>query len=228
MATIRSSSGMSAMSALSSVVLPLPAPPLTRMLRRVCNVFSAAARMCSGSAPCATSCAAEKDRLPKRRTVMATDGLAGGTQIATREPSPRRASRTGVVAGSRPNGRAIWIAARSSAAASSAGASIGRSRPWPSSQTLPGPLIMISLTSGSSSAASSQGKNGFSRSSPSPLIAGRSVSRASTGDPPADSGASGTPAGAAGTARRRTGDRSPDSCRGARSRAAGTPPRGGP
>ena len=48
---------------------------------------------------------------------MATCGLAGGTQIATREPSPRRASRTGVVAGSSPKGRAIWIAARSSAAA---------------------------------------------------------------------------------------------------------------
>ena len=47
-----------------------------------------------------------------------------------------------------------------------AGASIGRSRPWPSSHTLPGPLIMISLTSGSSSAASSPGRNGFRRSSP--------------------------------------------------------------
>ena len=227
MATIRSSSGMRAMSALSSVVLPLPVPPLTRIFRRVCNTRSASSRMCAGSAPCATSCAAEKDRLPKRRTVMATCGLAGGTQMATREPSSRRASRIGVVAGSRPKGRAIWIAARSSAAASSAGASIGRSRPWPSSHTLPGPLIMISLTSGSSSAASKPGRNGFSRSSPSPVIAGRSVSRASTGDPPADSGASGTRAGAAGTARRRTGDRSPDSCRGARSRAAETPPRGG-
>ena len=79
-----------------------------------------------GATPCATSCAAEKDRVPKRRTVIATDGLAGGTQMATREPSSRRASRIGVVAGSRPKGRAIWIAARSSAAASSAGASIGR------------------------------------------------------------------------------------------------------
>ena len=42
MATIRSSAGMSSMSALRSVVLPLPVPPLTRMLRRVWRVRSAA------------------------------------------------------------------------------------------------------------------------------------------------------------------------------------------
>ena len=29
------------------------------------------------------------------RTVMATCGLAGGTQMATRDPSPNRASRIG-------------------------------------------------------------------------------------------------------------------------------------
>ena len=36
---------------------------------------------------------------------MATCGLAGGTQIATRAPSSRRASRIGELAGSRPKGR---------------------------------------------------------------------------------------------------------------------------
>ena len=41
MATIRSSSGRSSMRALSSVVLPLPVPPLTRMFRRVCKTRSA-------------------------------------------------------------------------------------------------------------------------------------------------------------------------------------------
>ena len=65
MVTIRSSSGMRAMSALSSVVLPLPVPPLTRIFRRVCNTRSASSRMCAGSVPCATSCAAEKDRVAK-------------------------------------------------------------------------------------------------------------------------------------------------------------------
>ncbi len=49
-------------------------------LRRVNSTFA-------GSAPCSTSCAAEKERFQDRRTVMATDGLAGRTQIGTREPS---------------------------------------------------------------------------------------------------------------------------------------------
>ena len=65
---------------------------------------------------------------------------------ASRRPGAHRGSASWPGPG--PRGRAIWIAARSSAAASSAGASIGRCRPWPSSHTLPGPLIMISLTSG--------------------------------------------------------------------------------
>ena len=52
-------------------------------LRRVNSTFA-------GSAPCSTSCAAEEERFPNRRTVMATDGLASGTQIATLEPSSRR------------------------------------------------------------------------------------------------------------------------------------------
>ena len=95
MATIRWSWGMRAMSTLSSVVLPLAVPPLRRILRRLCNTRSASSRMCAGRAPCATSCAAEKDRVPKRRTVMSTCGLAGGTQMATRDPSPNRASRIG-------------------------------------------------------------------------------------------------------------------------------------
>ena len=48
MATIRWSSGTRAMSTLSSVVLPLAVPPLTRILRRVCNTRSASSRMCAG------------------------------------------------------------------------------------------------------------------------------------------------------------------------------------
>ena len=99
------------MSALSNVVLPDPVPPETKMFRRECNIRSASARTASGSAPCSTKSAAENDRLPNLRTVMATFGLAGGTQMATREPSSRRASTIGAVAGSRPRGRAIWIAA---------------------------------------------------------------------------------------------------------------------
>ena len=100
MATMRSSSGSNSMSAFSSVVLPDPVPPKTRMLRREYSTRSASLRTFSGSAPCSTRSAAENDRLPKRRTVIATFGLAGGTQIATRDPSSRRASTMGAVAGS--------------------------------------------------------------------------------------------------------------------------------
>ena len=51
----------------------------------------------------ATRSPAENARFPKRRTVIATVGLTGGTEIATREPSSRRASTMGELAGSRPS-----------------------------------------------------------------------------------------------------------------------------
>ena len=95
------------MSALSNVVLPDPVPPETRMLRRERNIRSASCLTPSGSDPSFTRSSAEKERFPNRRTVIATRGLAGGTQIATREPSSRRASTMGALAGSRPKGRAI-------------------------------------------------------------------------------------------------------------------------
>ena len=89
------------------MVLPDPVPPETRMLRRVINICAAASKTFSGRAFCSTRSAALNVRLPKRRMVIATWGLAGGTQIATREPSSSRASMMGVVAGSRPKGRAM-------------------------------------------------------------------------------------------------------------------------
>ena len=64
------------------------------------------------SDPIPTRSAAVKARAPNRRIVIATSGLAGGAEIATLEPSPSLASRTGLEAGSSPRGRAIWIAAR--------------------------------------------------------------------------------------------------------------------
>ena len=66
----------------------------------------------SGRAPWPTRSSAENARPPNRRMVMATWGLAGGVQMATREPSSSRASRMGRVAGSSPSGLAMWIAAR--------------------------------------------------------------------------------------------------------------------
>ena len=183
MATIRSSAGSSSMRALSNVVLPLPVPPLTRIFRRVCNTRSASSPDVLGEGALFDQLRGRKRSLPKPPH---GDGHVTGWPAEHR--SPRASRRPGAHRGSasspgpRPKGLAIWIAARSSAAAFNRGRIDWLcSWPWPSSHTLPGPLIMISLTSGSSSAASRPGKNGFSKSNPSPLIAARPVSRSSTG-----------------------------------------------
>ena len=168
-----------------------------------------------------TRSAAENARPPNRRMVMATSGLAGGVQMATLEPSSRRASRMGLAAGSRPSGRAMWIAARWSQAAVSPGASWDSSRPPRSIQTLPGPLIMISETSGSSRSVSRPGRNGFRW--PIPLARFISVpprGAASSPRPSAGSGVSGRRAGQGATSCRRRADRSPGSWPTARTRAA--------
>ena len=105
MATIRSSSGSSSISAFSSVVLPEPVPPETRMFRREREQCRSAARnTVSGRAPWPTRSSAENARPPNRRMVIATWGFAGGVHMATLEPSSSRASRTGRVAGSSPSG----------------------------------------------------------------------------------------------------------------------------
>ncbi len=93
------------------------------------SALRAAASTSGGREPRRTRSLGETLRLPKRRTVMATLGLAGGTQMATLDPSSRRASTIGFCAGSRPRGRAIWMAARASARRSSAGAGWGWSFP---------------------------------------------------------------------------------------------------
>ena len=159
-ATIRSSSGSSSISAFKSVVFPEPVPPETRMFLRARSTLLASRKTSSGSEPRRTRSSGENARPPNRRMVMATSGAAGGVQMATRDPSPSRASRMGLAAGSSPSGRAMWIAARWSQAAVSPGASWGSSRPPRSTQTLPGPLIMISETSRSSRSISKPGRNG--------------------------------------------------------------------
>ena len=100
------------MSAPRSVVFPEPVPPETRMFRRERSALRAALYTASGSDPMPTRSLAVNARAPKRRTVIATSGLAGGAEIATLEPSASLASRIGLEAGSSPSGRAIWIAAR--------------------------------------------------------------------------------------------------------------------
>ena len=60
----------------------------------------------------------------------------------------------------------MWMAARRRADSSRSGAACAVNFPARSTQTLPGPLIMISLTSESSRALSNPGRNGFRCSSP--------------------------------------------------------------
>ena len=75
--------------------MPEPVPPETRTLRRERSASRAAWNTFSGRAPCRTRSSAENARPPNRRIVIATWGLAGGVQMATREPSSSRASRMG-------------------------------------------------------------------------------------------------------------------------------------
>ena len=51
--------------------------------------------------------------------------------MATREPSSRRASTIGELAGSKPKGRAMWMAARNRAASFQVGRVMGRQEPGP-------------------------------------------------------------------------------------------------
>ena len=94
--TRRSSGGRKAASALSNVVLPVPVPPLIRMLSRASmprRRMSSCARV---SVPICTSSSAEKCRLWNLRMVsVVPPRLTGGSAAATREPSGRRESRSG-------------------------------------------------------------------------------------------------------------------------------------
>ena len=82
----------------------------------------------------------------------------------------------------------MWMAARRRADSSKSGASYAVNLPARSTQTLPGPLIMISLTSESSRALSNPGRNGFRCSSPlAALITGLLSSLSNSSVPGADS-----------------------------------------
>ena len=136
-------------------------PPEISTLRLPRSTAAAASTTGAGSEPLAVSSSTVKARPPKRRIVIAVVGAAGGLHTATREPSASRASMIGSVAGSSPSGRAIWIAARATASAVSAGASSAVIRPARSTNTVPGSLTITSETDSSSSASSSPGRNGF-------------------------------------------------------------------
>ena len=107
MTTIRWSGGNILISAFSSVVLPDPVPPATRTLPPWASVAPSRSSTFCGSEPRATSSAPLITTFEKRRIVTAGATDAGGMHRATRLPSARRASPSGVTSGSRPRGRPI-------------------------------------------------------------------------------------------------------------------------
>ena len=161
METTRPSAGNSAVRAFSSVVFPEPVPPEISRLRPLPSTAAACSTTAAGSEPPAVSSPMVNARPPKRRMVIAGAGAAGGPQMATREPSARRASMTGSASGSLPSGRAIWTAARATASAVSSGAASAAMRPARSTKAVPGPLTITSETASSSRASSSPGRNGL-------------------------------------------------------------------
>ena len=110
-------SPLSCTSAFGSAVL---AGPCLRRSARCPATSTDAVSLTTGASsdPLAVSSSMLKVRPPKQRIVMAVASAAGGLHTATREPSARRASMIGSVAGSSPSGRAIWIAARATASLS--------------------------------------------------------------------------------------------------------------
>ena len=84
-------------SALSSVVLPEPVPPLTMMLSRACTAARKKSTTGGVIAPTRIRSSTPKRFVPKRRIVSVGPSMASGAMIAlTREPSGRRASTIGL------------------------------------------------------------------------------------------------------------------------------------
>ncbi|CAB4965469.1 unannotated protein [freshwater metagenome] len=91
--TTRSSAGMNAATALSNVVFPAPAPPLTMMLHRDCTAHSS-----NFATPGEQTSGNWIVRAPNLRMVSSGPSTeSGGTTPLTREPSGSRASTIGDV-----------------------------------------------------------------------------------------------------------------------------------
>ena len=113
MTTMRSSSGMCAASALSSVVLPVPVPPEIRMFCCVATASVELRRQCRRQR-------ADVDELVEAVAVRELPNgqrpgpptAHGGNIAATREPSSRRASSSGCISEiSSPQARAMFLIA---------------------------------------------------------------------------------------------------------------------
>ncbi len=102
MVTTRSLSGMKDESALRSVVLPVPVPPLMSTFS-LARTTAPMKPMAAGVAlPMATRSLARMPAVPKRRMERMGPSMASGGMIAlTRDPSGRRASTIGDVSSTR-------------------------------------------------------------------------------------------------------------------------------
>ena len=122
---------MKADRALSSVVLPEPVPPLTRMLRRAATAAASSSWSSSVSVPSSTSSvgpgrAAEKRRIDSEGPSTAS----GGMTTWTREPSSSRASTIGLSSSTRrPSGARIRSIASRSDCSEAKRTSVGSMRP---------------------------------------------------------------------------------------------------
>ena len=96
MVTMRSSWGTKLDSTLSSVVLPVPVPPDTRMFSPPSTAADSTADTAGVKVPISTRSAAWNGSLANFRMVrIEPSSDSGGTMTFTREPSGRRASTIG-------------------------------------------------------------------------------------------------------------------------------------
>ena len=122
---------MKADSAFSSVVLPEPVPPLTRMLRRAATAaaswsWSSAVRVPSSTSSRGPGRTAEKRRIESEGPSTAS----GGITTWTREPSSSRASTIGLSSSTRrPSGVRIRSIASRSACSEGNATSVRSIRP---------------------------------------------------------------------------------------------------
>jgi hypothetical protein len=176
MVRMRSSSGMNDESALRTVVLPVPVPPETTMLRRAPTQALRNSAMPGVIAPFLINSSGESACLGNLR--MLIDGpssASGGMMTLTREPSGRRASTIGLLSSTRrPSGATMRSTTRMTSSLSRNLTSVSTNLPLRSAKTWCGPLTSTSVMASSRSSASSGPKPRMSASTRSKMSA-RSV-----------------------------------------------------
>ncbi|MPN31811.1 hypothetical protein SDC9_179286 [bioreactor metagenome] len=140
----------------STVVLPVPVPPLTRNASRCSMIPSSSVRPTAGSDPRSTRSARVNRCRDGTRSEMHVPGSATEPSTAcTRVPSGSRASTQGAASSRRRPTRAARRSASRRTSSSEPNTREVRSSPWPRSiQTWSGPLTSTSVTPGSASSGS--------------------------------------------------------------------------